>query len=182
MKEKLLVWSFTVVLIVAAWGISKATLPDDAATAPFTTIATLGEPAAARNLAVTVTDVRVASRVTDAAGWTAEGTWVVVDLEAAAVVTQNATNLRFAQLVIGDRTFEATDRGETFYEQRLITGVPRSGSLAFELPDDAITGTATLRLGTDREVLLDGLVELTLQLDELPVEAEITLEETGWAR
>ncbi len=187
MKEKILVWSLTVVLLAAAWGVSKATLTDDAATAPFPTVAALDEPVAARNLAATVTDVHVATRVTDAEGWTAEGTWLVVDLTAATVVTQQSATLRLAELVIGDRTFTATDRGTTLVGQRLFTGVPRSGSIAFELPADALTGSGVLRLGVPSEaspndVPLDGVIELTVRLDELPVEVDVALDENGWAR
>lgn len=186
MKQKVLVWSLTLVLLAAAWGVSKATLPDDTSIAAFSTVAVLDEPVTVRNLEVTVTDVHAASRVTDADGWSAEGTWIVVDLEAASVVTQEAATLGLAELVIGDRTFSATDRGTTFAEQRLFTGVARAGSLAFELPADALTGPATLRLGvpsgSPNEVLLDGLIELPLVRDDLPVEVEVPLDENGWAR
>ncbi|CAH0247525.1 hypothetical protein SRABI76_03157 [Microbacterium oxydans] len=182
MKKTILVWSLTLVLLAAAWGISKATLPDDASTLPFPAATEVGETVTTRNLAVTVTDVHVANRVRDAAEWSADGSWVVVDLEAAGVLTQDEGTLALAQLVIGDRTFGATDRGTTFLDQRLVTGVPRSGSLAFELPEDALAGTATLRLGTAREVQLDDVIELTIELGSLPVDAEVALDENGWAR
>ncbi|MHC9044649.1 DUF4352 domain-containing protein [Microbacterium saperdae] len=186
MKKHILVWLLTLTLLVVAWGVSKVTLPDDSTIAPFPVAATVGEQAVTRNLAVTVTDVRLANRVTDAKGWSAEGSWLVVDLEAASVVTQELGTLSLAQLVIGDRTFSATDRGTTLVDQRLITGVPRSGSLAFELPEDALTGRATLRLGVPsgsyREVLLDGVIDLPIALDDLPVDAEVLLDENGWAR
>ena len=182
MKKTILVWSLTLVLLAAAWSVSKATLPDDASTAPFPAAAEVGEAVTTRNLAVTVTDVHVANRVRDAEGWSAEGSWVVVDLEAAGVLSQDEGSLALAQLVIGDRTFAATERGTTFLDQRLVTGVPRSGSIAFELPDDALAGFATLRLGTADEVLLDDVIELTIELDGLPVEAEVALDENGWAR
>lgn len=187
MKKHILVWLLTVALLAVAWGVSKVTLPDDSTIAPFPVAATIGEEAVTRNLAVTITDVRLANRVTDAKGWTAEGSWLVVDLEAASVVTQELSTLSLAQLVVGDRTFSATDRGTTFLAQRLITGVPRSGSLAFELPADALTGRATLRLGVPSgapggEVLLDGVIDLPIALDDLPLEGEVLLDETGWAR
>lgn len=182
MKKTILVWSLTLVLLAAAWGVSKATLSDDASTAPFPATAEIGETVTTRNLAVTVTDVHVADRVRDARDWSAEGSWVVVDLEAAGVLTQDERLLQLAQLVIGDRTFGATERGTTFLDQRLVTGVPRSGSVAFELPEDALAGTATLRLGTADEVLLDDVIELTIELDGMPVEAEVMLDENGWAR
>ncbi len=182
MKNKFLVWTLTFVLLAAAWGVSKATLPDDAATTPFPAVAALDEPVITRDLAVTVTDVHRARRVADADGWSAEGTWFVVDLEVASVIGQDAASLQLAQLVIGDRIFHATERGTTLYEQRLFTGVPRSGSLAFELPEEVVGGAATLRLSTADDPLLDGIIEMPLQLDEIPVETEVVLDENGWAR
>jgi len=179
-------WAVTLVLLAAAWGLVKITLPDEAAQAPFETVAEIGQPATTRNLVVTVTDVRAARGVTDAAGWSAEGTWLVVDLEASTQVSQDAALLGVTRLLIGDREFTATDRGATFAKQRLITGVPRAGSLAFELPADALTGTATLQLGSPSgavsDVPLDGMVVLTIDLDAISVENEVALLENGWAR
>ncbi|MDF2509257.1 MAG: hypothetical protein K0Q52_3116 [Microbacterium sp.] len=186
MKKHVLIWLATTALLACAWGISKATLPDDAPNAAFPTVAQIGEEAATRNLVATVTDVHLADRVTDVKGWSADGTWLVVDLEAATGVTQDLGTLRLAELTIGDRTFSATDRGTTFVEQRLVTGVPRSGSLAFELPDDVTGGRAMLRLGVPGaavgEVLRDAVIELSIDLAALPVEAEVLLDENGWAR
>lgn len=186
MKKHVLIWLATVALLVGAWVVSKATLPDDAPNAPFPTVATIGEPATARNLVVTVTDVHLADRVSDATGWSADGTWLVVDLEAATEVTQDLSRLTLAELTIGDRTFSATDRGTTFAAERLVTGVPRSGSLAFELPDDVTGDRATLRLAVPSagvgEVLRDAVIDLPIDLAALPVHAEVLLDENGWAR
>ncbi|MBS0023954.1 hypothetical protein [Microbacterium paraoxydans] len=185
MKKHVLVWLLTAALLAGAWGVSKATLPDDAANAPFPATARIGEESTVRNLSVTITDVRLAERVADEKGWAADGTWLVVDLEAASVVTQDLSTLSLAQLTIGDRTFSATDRGTTFAQQRLVTGVPRSGSLAFELPDDVTGDRATLRLGVPGaalgEVLRDGVIDLPLDLSQLPVEDEVLLRTNGWA-
>lgn len=186
MKKHILIWVATAALLVGAWVVSKATLPDDAPNAPFPTVATIGEETTTRNLVVTVTDVHLADRVTDAKGWSADGTWLVVDLEAATGMTQDQSASRLAELTIGDRTFSATDRGTTFVEQRLVTGVPRSGSLAFELPDDVTGDRATLRLGMPGsgvgEVRRDTVIDLPIDLAALPVEAEVLLDENGWAR
>lgn len=186
MKTRVMPWLLTLALLCGAWAVVKLTPPDDADQAPFVTTAEIGELAVARNLAVTVTDVHAARRVTDAGGWSADGTWLVVDLEAAAQVSQEAANLAIAELSIGGRTFTATDRGTTFVMHPLVTGVPRSGSLAFELPDDALTGNALLRIAVTSGALggvpLDGMIELPIDLDELPVEAEVELLENGWAR
>lgn len=186
MKKHVLIWVATAALIACAWMVSKITLPDDAPDAPFPVIARIGEPASTRSLVATVTDVRLAERVTDAKGWSAEGTWLVVDLEAESVLTQELSTLAVTELVIGDRTFTATERGTTFRQQRLVTGVPRSGSLAFELPDDVGDDRATLRLAAPgaggTEVLRDGVIELPVDLGELSVEDEVLLAENGWAR
>ncbi|MGD2202902.1 hypothetical protein [Microbacterium maritypicum] len=186
MKKHVLVWLATGALVVCAWGVSKVTLPDDAPNAPFPTVAQIGERASTRNLVATVTAVHLTRRVTDAEGWSAEGTWLVVDLEAASGVTQDLSTLRGADLTIGDRTFRATDRGTTFAAQRLVTGVPRAGSLAFELPDDVIGDRATLRLSVpgagDLEGSRDGVIDLPIDLAALTVEAEVLLDENGWAR
>lgn len=186
MKKHVLVWLLTATLLAGAWGLSKVTLPDDAAIAPFPHAAQLGEETATRNLVVTVTDVRRADRVSDARGWSAEGTWLVVDLEAASAVTQDLSTLALAELTIGERTFSATDRGSTFYRQSLVTGVPRSGSLAFELPADVTGDLATLRLGLPGgrigEVLLDDVIDLRIDLGALTPEPEVLLTENGWAR
>lgn len=186
MKKHVLVWLATAALLVCAWGVSKATLPDDAPNAPFPTVAQIGEQASTRNLVATVTDVRLADRVTDVKGWSAEGTWLVVDLEAATGVTQDLSTLSLAELTIGERTFSATDRGTTFVEHPLVTGVPRAGSLAFELPEDAVGDRATLRLGVPGagggEIRRDAVIDLPLDLAALPVEAEVLLDENGWAR
>ncbi|WP_309128183.1 hypothetical protein [Microbacterium sp.] len=185
LRSKPAIWLLTGVLLACAWGVSKITLPEDAASAPFPTAAQLGELATARDLEVTIDEVRAAKRVTDSTGWSAEGTWLVVDLEASAVLSQGSV-LGLHDLVIGERTFTATERGTTFRGQALIPGVPREGSLAFELPADALHGQATLRLGAPSgprlDAPLDGIIELRLDLDRVTRHDEITLRENGWAR
>lgn len=182
MKTIVLPWLLTAVLLVGAWALVKITLPVGSAQESFVTVTTLDEEASARNFAVTVTDVRAARTVIDAEGWSTEGTWLVVDLEAAAQVKQEGASLRLATLIIGERTFSATERGTTFYREGLVTGVPRSGSLAFELPDDVLGEVATLRLGATGNPVLDGVVEMKIDLAALPVESEVSLQENGWAR
>jgi len=180
-------WSLTVALLAGAWVLNTVALPDGSSEASFVTRTTIGESATTRNLELTVTGVRAARTLTDPQGWSAggektQGTWLVIDLDAAALQSQYAASLGFAELTIGDRTFGATERGETFYRQRLVTGVPRSGSLAFELPADALKGTATLRLSIPADVRYDGIIELPIALGDIPVEESIVLSETGWTR
>jgi len=179
---KILPWAMTAVLLAGAWVLNTVALPDGASEASFATRTAIGEPAATRNLELTVTGVRAARTLTDARGWSADGTWLVVDMDAAALQSQYAASLGFAELTIGDRIFGATERGETFFRQRLVTGVPRSGSLAFELPDEALKGTATLRLSIPSDVRYDGVIEIPIALEDVPVEESIVLSETGWTR
>lgn len=182
LRTKVLPWLLTLVLLTGAWALVKITLPIGSAQAPFPTTATIGEASHARNLTVTVTDVHAARHVADAQGWSADGTWLVVDLEASVEQTQVGALLGLATLSIGEREFVATQRAASLYRGGLVTGVPRSGSIAFELPADALVGTATLRLALSENTVLDGVIELPIDLDELPVEADAALHETGWAR
>lgn len=173
-------WSLTAVLLAGAWVLNTVALPDSSSEASFATRTAIGETATTRNLELTVTDVRAARTLTDPQGWSAEGTWLVVDLDAAALQSQYAASLGFAELTIGDRTYSATDRGETFYRQRLVTGIPRSGSLAFELPAEALKGTATLRLSIPADVRYDGVIEMPIPLEDVAVEEAIVLSNPGW--
>jgi hypothetical protein len=168
------------VLLAGAWVLNTIALPDGSSEASFVTRTAIGETATTRNLELTVTDVRAARTLTDPQGWSAEGTWLVVDLDAAALQSQYAASLGFAELTIGDRTYSATDRGETFYRQRLVTGVPRSGSLAFELPAEVLKGTATLRLSIPADVRYDGVIEMPIPLEDVAVEEAIVLSNPGW--
>lgn len=179
---KIAPWSLTVALLAGAWVLNTVALPDGSSEASFATRATIGEAATTRNLELTVTGVRAARTLTDPQGWSAEGAWLVVDLDAAATQSQYAATLGFAELTIDERTFRATERGETFFRQRLVTGVPRSGSLAFELPDDSLHGTAMLRLSVSSDVRYDGIIEIPIALEDLPIDESIVLSETGWTR
>lgn len=173
-------WSLTVALLAGAWVLNTVALPNGSSEASFVTRTTVGESGTTRNLELTVRDVRVTRTVTDPKGWSAEGTWLVVEVDAASRDSQYAASLGFAELTVGERTFRATERGETFYRARLVTGVPRSGSIAFELPADALKGEGTLRLGIPADARYDGLIEVPVALGDIPVEDEIVLPETGW--
>jgi hypothetical protein len=174
-----LVWTIGVALVVAAWGVIQITPDDDAAVAPFVVPAAVGEKALGRTFEITVTDVRLGDAAR-ARGWRAEGTWLVVDVEAASRTGEAGSSLSEAELVLGERIYRASDRPESMFQTPLATGLPRAGSVAFELPADA-SGPATLRLGLTAEIRLDSLVEVPIDLDALPRDAEVELGATGWA-
>ena len=173
-------WAVSLALVLIAWGITQLQKPDDAIYDSFVTHAAIGEQATARNLIATVTDVHVARAVSDGDDWRAEGTWVVVDLDAAAAQSQTGALLH-TQLRVGERTYTATERGETGDNLGLITGVPRQGSVAFEVAEDAIDGEAEILLSWHDTDDADGIIAVAVDLGELAVEDEVVLDEIGWA-
>lgn len=182
-RDTVLAWTLTAALLAGAWALNAITLDDEAAFSDIVTTGETGEPVIADNLEVVVTDVHAARSVVDANGWSADGTWVVVDIDAAAVDSQDAAAIRLAELVIGDRLFTASERPVSARQAiPLVPGVSRSGSLAFELPPDALVGTATLRLGTTTIGALRPVAEIPLALDDLAVEQQVQLDENGWTR
>lgn len=173
-------WIAGLALIVLAGAVTAVAPDDDATQVPFVVEARLGERAAGRDIAATITDVRLADEVT-AGGWRATGAWVVVDLEAEALLTERAAQLAVAQLRLGDRTFAASERPESLADARLEVGLPRAGSLAFEVPAGAATGEAVLRLGRVADDRLDSVLELRIDLDAAEHVAAAELRETTWA-
>lgn len=175
-------WIAGIALVAAAAAVGGLELDESQTQAPFEVRAAVGERAEGRDIAVTVADVRAADHVSDGRGWEADGTWVVVDLEVEAVRSERGALLGLAMLDLGDRRIEASERPESLLDTSLAVGLPRSGSLAFELPPGARTGTATLRIGRSAEVRLDSLIALEMDLDALEAVAETELLPTGWAR
>jgi len=176
------IWALSTGLVITAWGLIQVQQPDDAPYDSFVTTTTVGKQGVARNLAVTVTEVRAARAIADGEGWRAEGTWLVVDLDAATVENQFAAALSVANLHLGHRTYSATERGETAAGMPLITGVPRHGSIAFELPEGSLKGTATLEFAPTYGTQGDGVVEVVVDLDDVARQNEVVLDTTGWPR
>lgn len=167
------------VMVVAAWGVALVTPSDDDVVGPFSVQLALGEHAAGRNLGVTLEHVRRAASVsTDT--WSAEGNWVVVDLSAEAIVDEFGASLRLATLTVGDTTYQASERPASFFEQSLAVGIPRSGSLAFELPEKLPAGHAVLTLALNTDTRLDSAFTYDFDLAAVAVEPEAQLLETGW--
>ncbi|WP_159500229.1 hypothetical protein [Microbacterium sp. 18062] len=175
-----LTWTIGAGALMAAWLVALATPSQDDVESPFAVRLELGQAAAGRNLEVTVIDVRMAREVA-AGAWSAEGTWLVVDLDAQAVVAEDDALLTAATLEVGGTTYRASERPASLLGAALSVGIPRTGGLAFELPGDPPTGTATLSLGLDADTRLDSLLELPIALDAVPRVARADLVPTGWA-
>ncbi len=173
------VWATGATLLALAWGVVQITPDEDAATEPFIVPAAVGESAAARTFEASVTDPRLGTRAT-AGSWSAEGTWLVVDVTVTARGDEKGALLLHAELMVDGVVYRASERPSSIYRQPLAVGIPRSGSLAFELPA-AVTGrTGSLTLGLSDETRLDSLVEVPIDLGALTREPDVELTRTGW--
>lgn len=172
-------WAVGVALVVAAWFVALATPPEDAREEPFVVTASAGEEATGRDIVATVTGLRRAGTVVDGT-WSAEGNWLIVDLSVSSRVSPRT--LAHATLGIGDRTFSATERARgSLYQQGLTAGVPRRGSIAFELPPELESETAVLRLASLSDVRLDSVIALEIPLSEVPREDRAEMVPRGWS-
>ena len=173
-------WAIGGALIVAAWGVALITPPEDAFERPFPVTVDVGERGEGRNIAITVHDVRRAEAAS-AGEWTAEGNWVVVDLDAEAVMSEFGTLLSLATLEVDGRTYAASERPDSLRRGPLSVGIPRSGSLAFELADDIEPADAVLTFGLDTDPRLDSLIVVPVDLREIDVESDAELQPTEWS-
>lgn len=173
-------WAITLLLLAAAWLVAFVTPADRATTEPFPITATIGEEVIARDFVLTVKQVRAAESISTPDGWGAEGTWVVVDLTAEAAREQSGTSLAGATLVIGDRTYRASERMTSMFGHPLVPGIPYRGALAFELPPDALHGTGILHLSTRDDDRGDNVAELTIDLGEIEVLPAAGLDDIVW--
>lgn len=194
--SRLLAWLAAVGLLIGAWLVAWVT-PDGTRgyQEPFAVAAVIGEPAVARNLAVTVHDLTLADTVS-VGGWSADGTWLVITLDAWVVHDENQAQIREAFLVLGDRTFRASERpGEysptaSLFRAGLNLDLPRTGSITFELPADAATEAGVLQLAfgngaTDEQsahalLLTDAVIELPVELSAVHRVEAIELPTTEW--
>lgn len=178
-------WIVAAALVAGAWAVTAFTPDDDAGADAFTLTASIGEHVGGRNIAVTVLSVRAAHGIESESGWSADGTWVVVDMSAEAVVSQADGLLSTATLRLGERTFSATERGPdemSLYRTPLVPGVPKSGSVAFEVPDDALAESGVLRLSTSSRPWGDTVIEVPVDLSRVDVAPVIEVADTGWTR
>ena len=173
-------WSVGAGLVVVAWFVALVTPGEEQIQAPMPLTAAVGEEAVGRNLAATITDVRRTSEL-HAGDWSAEGNWIVVDLDVASVASEDLVNLNHAELIVDGVRYGASDRPDSLLRQSLSAGVPTSGGLAFELPADLDSGTATLELALSSDPRLDSMIVVDFDLGALPAASSDELPETGWA-
>jgi hypothetical protein len=173
------VWAVGAGLVALAWGVVQITPGEDAATEPFVVRTAVGESAVARAFEVSVTDPRMGGRAV-AGSWSAGGTWLVVDVTVTARDDERGALLHHAELIVDGVAYRASERPASIYRQQLAVGIPRSGSLAFELPAAVADRTGSLTLGLSDETRLDSLVEVPIDLGALTRETDVELSPTGW--
>jgi hypothetical protein len=174
-------WIIGAGLVVAAWFVALVTPGEQQIQAPMPLTVAVGEEAVGRNIAATITDVRRTSELR-AGDWSAEGNWVVVELDVASVTSEDLVNLSHAELVVDGVRFGASERPDSLRKEQLSAGVPTSGGLAFELPADLDSGQATLELAVSSDRRLDSMIVLVFDLAAVPTAPRDELPETGWAR
>jgi hypothetical protein len=156
---------------------------------PIPVHAEIEQTVSGRNIEATVTQVRVTRSVTTSNGWAGEttGIWVVVDATVAAVVDDDIP-LATTELQIGSVTYSASLRPgtSTLANSPLSTGIPRSGSLVFEIPEAVLTSEegadATVRLAANGDPRSDSIVVVPVDLTTLAIENSITLDATEWGQ
>lgn len=173
------VWAVGVTLLVVAWGVTKVTPGAELTEASFVTPATIGERALGSELALTIDEVVIASTVSDARGWTAEGQWLIVDLQMSAQTTEEVTSLSTAILTVDGKMYQASERPQSLFLESLGADIVTTGSVAFELPAGADSQAATLRFAPKAgDVRLDSVIELSFDLGDLSHERSRELRPT----
>lgn len=175
-----------VVMLVCAWFVSGAT-PDGERRLedPFIVPAAVSTSVEGRNLGIEVTSLVLADRVSTG-GWWAEGTFLIVELDAWAVRTESPAALSVANLVIGDDTYSASERPGDYDDDASLAGRglflehPLAGAIVFELPADVATAHGTLRLALSGEVA-DSVIVVPVDFAGLEHRTEQALPDVAWA-
>lgn len=176
--------------LLVASGVVAATTPSNAEwERPFAVPASIDERTVGRNIAATVHGAVLSDEVSSSSWTSGEGSlWVLVDASVEAVVTEESTLLGHAVLIIGDRTYAASDRpgGSSLRRAGLAVGIPLRGMLAFELPAGTLDVEAAtrieLQLAVDSDPRLDSMIVVPLDLTALPHHRAAQLVDPAWGR
>lgn len=175
-------WALATVFLAGAWFVQLNTPDEYSYEQPFVETVAIGEQGVGRNIAVTVTDVVIAQQATDAEGTSLAGTWVVVTFEAQAEYSARQASLRSATLLADDLEYFASERLASAIDMPLVPGVPKAGSIAFEVAPEALAGTLAISFALDTITMLDSIIEVRVPVDEVPRVPEATLQRADWAR
>lgn len=176
-----LAWLAGAALVAVAGVVVAITPASDAEPDQFVTTVAIGERGVGRNIDITVTGARIVHDLTSKR-WSGSGTWLLVDVRAATVTTQTNALLGGARLLIDGRTYTASTRMPSFLNTGLVTGVPRTGGIVFELPDGLHSGTGELAFSLSVDERADSQIHVPIDLATLPVVASAEVAQPEWAR
>jgi hypothetical protein len=167
-------------LVLLAAGVQLSAPDDDTQQAAFSQRVAIGQQGTGRNVAATVTRVRLARSI-HSLEWdgTTTGVWVVVQLKMSTVLTATGPD---AVLRIGGVDYDASDRpgSEALNSLTLQPGLPYSGALLFEVPRSAVASLAArqaiVRVFVARDPALDSSIEFTSDLRDADIRSSVTLE------
>lgn len=178
--RRVLTWVAGIALIAAAALVLQVQPSEEQQQAPFTVTAQLGERVEGRTHAVTFTRAVAATAVHDDGGWAATGTWIVIDVEVEATRSESIGMLGLIELEVGDRLFRASERPPSLRDTVHAVGIPREGSIAFEVGELPLEGEATVRLARSLETRLDSMLTLPLDLGALEVLDDAEIRPPEW--
>lgn len=169
--RRALAWPIAIALVGGAYLVS-ATVPDeDALEAPFARGGALEDRLVGRTIDVRLLEAVVVDEIQldDWRGTTA-GTWVVAQLDAAAV--SRRVNI-VVELEIDGIVYAGTDRTDDLLTNRpLDPMLPIRGNVAIEVPTGVLASDAArdavLRIMQRGDVRLDSVLEFRLDLSSLP--------------
>jgi hypothetical protein len=171
-----LLTAFVVVVTIAAATVVWHRLPTPPDTAgPFDVYGDAGKRIAGRDVAATVTRVRIAREVNSTR---AAGIWVVVDTTLEA---PQSTGLPRSDLVVGPNTYTPTD---VFFldtlQPEISPGISLRGSWVFDvaaaLVEPGVTEPLTLRVWTGYEDRWDSRLVIRSPTDDVARLDDVTLE------
>jgi hypothetical protein len=175
--------------ILAVAALVLHTTPDrELQHSPFRVQGSVGEPTSGRNILATVHSATRAEAVTAGNGWAGgtPGVWVVIDLSVQNVVDDVGAGVGTAVLRVGDTRFSASTRPDraTVAGMGLATGIPLSGPLFFELPDDVASSpdaaNAVLEMAANSDPRVDSMLSIPVDLLDDAVLATLDTDFPEW--
>lgn len=171
-------------LVLVAILLSVLQPTEEQQVSPYTsTIQELDTPYDARTFTVAVSSVQLADRIQiDGRRAQTSGVWLVVEAEFARRLTSGTMT---ALLRIGRTTYADSARMESdgLGSTPSQPGLPMAGSVAFELPEAALTAAgadaAVVRFGATADPQLDSALDLVIDLGALDRVADLSILPAG---
>jgi hypothetical protein len=177
-----------VAVLGIAWVVAETTPTEETWQGPIVVSGDIGETLTGRNIEAVVSEVRIADEVIASNGWAgpSTGVWVVVDASVSSVVDDYGASLGTAELVIDGITYSASERpdDETIAREPLTTGIPVTGPLMFEVPQELVesdaAASARIQLAVSSDPRVDSMLAFTVDLSSLPVLPSVETDDPIW--